>query len=230
LLIWTDSKQILGLAWEFARAALCAPELRKQRAGRARNYGDPMADDEESWERRRIEGALERVFPQARSMELTSLANDGAFLALLRLPTRIGEASIAIHRHGHGPPPEEEALVGLTHRMASGHGDWHWLVEYDSQASEAEVLQLVVKQLLRDPQVGDPDEDDRQRYGSVDPDAMPDVWWVCATGPHIFPDRPGSQAEELECPVPDCGSAPLDHPYASEDQAREVVVQRQGGS
>ncbi len=84
-----------------------------------------------TWEKRRIEGALERVFPEARSIDLAGLAvDDGGFLALLRLPTRIGEASVAIHRHSphsKSPPPEEHADVGLPHRIASGPARAYWL-------------------------------------------------------------------------------------------------------
>ena len=190
-----------------------------------------MTGRENVRERRRVEGALERVFPQARSIELSMLGvHDGAFMALLRLPTRAGEASVAIHRHSPGSRgPEDEGLVGLPHRIAGGHGNWHWLVEYDSKASDAEVQQVVVKQLLRDPQIGDPEEDDRQWYGGIDPAPAPDAWWVCTAGPHVFPDRPDAQPEDLACPIPGCGSAPLDHPFASEDQAHQVAVQRLGG-
>jgi hypothetical protein len=193
-----------------------------------------MPGEQDAWERRRIEGALERIFPQARSIDLAELSvDDGRFLALLRLPTRMDEATVAIHRYSpqsKSPPPEEHGSLGLPHRLASGHGQWRWLVEYDDQASEAEVIQLVVQQLLRDPQLGDSEEDDKQRYDSMPSDSTHEVWWVCAAGPHIFPNRADIVAEDLSCPVPGCGSAPLDQPYASEHQAQEAGAQRQGGT
>ena len=116
-------------------------------------------------ERARIFGALKRIFPQARALELRNLqTEDGTFTAWLRLPTRSGEASVALHRLGPDDrPPTDEELVGLRYRISSGHGDWGWLIEFDEEASEAEVIQLVIKQLLRDPQIGDPEEDERQR-------------------------------------------------------------------
>jgi hypothetical protein len=118
-------------------------------------------------ERTRILGALARLFPQARAIELQGLQpNTACFMALLRLPTRIGEASVAIHRQGvDDVPPTGGRLVGLPHRIGSGHGEWGWLIEFDDQVSEAEIIQLVIKQLLRDPQLGDPEEDERQRLG-----------------------------------------------------------------
>jgi hypothetical protein len=47
-------------------------------------------------------------------------------------------------------------------------------VEYASHANEAEVMRMVVKQLLRGPLVSDCQKDARQRYGSIEPDTMPD--------------------------------------------------------
>jgi hypothetical protein len=125
-----------------------------------KNRSDPgfLKHDED-----RIRCALTRVFPQARALELRYLdAGSGEFSAWLRLPTRKGEAEVAIHRFTPGPPPEQRRLE-LQHRLGTGHGEWHWSIEYDDGASEEEVIQLVAKQLLRDPQLGDLGADRRNR-------------------------------------------------------------------
>jgi hypothetical protein len=102
------------------------PVLIRRRDGGRTCQGGHMTRDEvagAAQERIRIFGALERVFPQARLIELHALRpDDGSITALLRLPTRSGKASVAIN----DIPPTGAALVGpLTASavdMASGVG------------------------------------------------------------------------------------------------------------
>lgn len=106
-----------------------------------------------------LETILERVFPYARRIAVTTPVNkDGEFIAELLLPVRNGESVAQLYRFPINASPDLDGTLswtGADQRFGTGHGVWGWIVAWDGNASQEEVWALVAQRVLRHPQIGD---------------------------------------------------------------------------